>query len=157
MWKKWIWGCVSLLLLLGANLRPCCSVELNGRTLPGLYDGKTLARAEAAAKAAAEELLPGPAAEPASAAGQEAGAALISGGAGHWEKLEALPVSGKGRQASAYGRSALRLHRGKKRKRRIRQRRVSGHGGGCQPPAAENPGFHSLSDAQRRRVRLHQR
>ena len=65
MWKKWIWGCVSLLLLLGANLRPCCSVELNGRTLPGLYDGKTLARAETAAKAAAEELLSGPAAEPA--------------------------------------------------------------------------------------------
>ncbi len=64
MWKKVLLAALSLLLLLAGNLYPCCSLEINGRALPGVYSRQTLQQAEAISRAAAEELLAGPAVGP---------------------------------------------------------------------------------------------
>lgn len=49
----------ALLLTLGANLRPSCEYELDGERIAPGCGLRTAARAERAAQAAAEEILPG--------------------------------------------------------------------------------------------------
>ena len=64
MIKKAILFTLALGLLFGVHLRPRCDFELDGRTLALGCSPAAARRAEAAARAAAEEILPGPAAVP---------------------------------------------------------------------------------------------
>ena len=55
---------LALLMLLGANLRPCYALKVGGEALEGLYSPAQLRRCRQQAAGAAEELLSGPAALP---------------------------------------------------------------------------------------------
>lgn len=64
MWKKLVLGILALAFTLASCLSLCCRVELDGRTLEGLYSPRILRQAQCAARAAAEEICAGEAALP---------------------------------------------------------------------------------------------
>lgn len=65
MWKKIALSLLTFALTLASCLSLCCRVELDGRTLEGLYSPRVLYQAHKAARAAAEEICAGEAALPA--------------------------------------------------------------------------------------------
>ena len=58
--KKLLLLALALLLLPGANLRPCWQLRVDGRALEGLYSTKDVKRALRLSQTLAEELLPEP-------------------------------------------------------------------------------------------------
>ncbi len=64
MFRKVIGAALVLLLLPAVHLHPAYRVRVEGMPLPGLYSAAQLRQGQEAARAAAEELLPGPASLP---------------------------------------------------------------------------------------------
>ena len=61
MWKKFLLSALALLFVAAVNTHLCCSLWVDGQALPGTYRLTDRDQARAAAAAAAEEIVSGPA------------------------------------------------------------------------------------------------